>query len=136
MASLVDTDASLRLMVAHLNSLNPRPDLVLLTGDLTDNGDPAEYRRLHEILEPLDLRYLLLAGNHDSVPELLAEFDSAVPPGVAEGHFSYVVDDFPVRLVALDTTVPGEEHGDFDEPRALWLEGRQPNCSCPVRRRF
>ena len=121
LARMVDTDRTLELVIATLNAMTARPDVVLLTGDLTDNGTRGEYERLAELLVPLEIRPLLLAGNHDDVPTLLEVFADLVPDDLPAGHFSYVVEDFPVRLVGLDTSIPGAEHGVFDELRAEWL---------------
>lgn len=122
LSDIVDTDQTLGLIVDLLNSMRPRPEVVLLTGDLTDNGDRQEYERLAEILEPLEIRALLLAGNHDHTPTLLEVLGGSVPDGLPDTHFSYVVDDLPVRLVGLDTSVPGAEHGEFDDARSDWLD--------------
>ena len=43
----------LRDAVAHLNRLDPRPDAVVITGDLADKGDPLAYAHLREILAEL-----------------------------------------------------------------------------------
>ncbi|MDX1401542.1 MAG: metallophosphoesterase, partial [Kiloniellales bacterium] len=51
--------------ITQLNALEPRPDLVVATGDLTASGEPGQYRRLEEILRALELPLFLIAGNHD-----------------------------------------------------------------------
>ena len=61
----VDTSATLRRAVEVLNSMEPRPDCVLATGDLVDNGTDAEYKILFTILEALELPLYILPGNHD-----------------------------------------------------------------------
>ena len=70
----LDTTLYLERAVAALNVLDPRPDLVLLTGDLVDHGDPAEYTRLRDILGRLSLPFRMIAGNHDSRDALAAAF--------------------------------------------------------------
>ena len=55
-------------------ALNPRPDLVVATGDLVDAGSAAEYGHLRRLLAPLDLPLFLLPGNHDSRDELARAF--------------------------------------------------------------
>src|SRR5450432_819891 len=65
----VDTADLLRRAVAHLNRLDPRPDAVVITGDLADKGDPAAYQHLREILAGLELRYYVIPGNHDRLSE-------------------------------------------------------------------
>jgi Icc protein len=60
-----DTAAPLRRAVAHLNALQPAPDVVLITGDLVDDGAPASYALLRELLSPLHAPFFLVVGNHD-----------------------------------------------------------------------
>ena len=51
----VPTNAQLAQAIAHINSLDPRPDAVIASGDLTDHGRPEEYDLLREILTDLIL---------------------------------------------------------------------------------
>ncbi|MGF1610081.1 MAG: phosphodiesterase [Kiloniellales bacterium] len=120
----VDTAAALRRCVAHLNALVPRPDAALLTGDLVDLGRPAEYAVLREILAELAMPYYVIPGNHDDRENLRAAFaDHDYLP--REGEFlHYVIEDYPVRLIGLDTTVPGAPHGELCAERLSWLDAR------------
>ena len=68
------TSAQLARAVAHLGRLRPRPDLVLCTGDLVQDGEAEEYRRLVELLEPLAMPYYVIPGNHDDREGLRAAF--------------------------------------------------------------
>ncbi|MCA3933364.1 metallophosphoesterase, partial [Burkholderia sp.] len=61
----VDTAAALARCIAKLNALEPRPDAVLVTGDLTDFGHDEEYGNLRGLLETLEIPYYLMIGNHD-----------------------------------------------------------------------
>jgi Icc protein len=110
--------------VAHLNALHPQPDLVLATGDLVERGGIDEYERLREILASLDMPLFLIPGNHDdreNLPEVFA--DHAYLP--RNGAFlQYTVEDWPLRLVGLDTLVPGESGGRLCTERLAWLEAR------------
>jgi 3',5'-cyclic AMP phosphodiesterase CpdA len=117
----VDTEACLRRAVAQVASLKPRPDVVLLTGDLVDAGRPEEYALLRSILEDLPKPYYLIPGNHDERRALAAAFrDHAYLP--QDGEFlHYAVDDHPVRLIGLDTIIPGEPGGAMCETRTAWL---------------
>lgn len=60
--------------VDHLPGLDQKPDLVLLTGDLVDEGDPGEYQNAVQLLRALTIPYLILAGNHDQRANLRAAF--------------------------------------------------------------
>ena len=118
---VVDSNRMLQEAIAHLHGLDPRPDLVLVTGDLVDEGDPAEYAALRTLLARCELPYLLIPGNHDSREALHDAFSrhSYLPSRGAPMH--YVIDAHPVRIVAFDTTVPGEHHGDVDDSSLAWL---------------
>ncbi len=109
-----------------VRAFRPLPDAVVISGDLTDNGLEAEYRELRRLLRRylVGLKVYLIPGNHDrreNFRAALAEF-----PGVtADPSFvQYVVDDLPVRLVMLDSVVPGAGHGELCAARLAWLDAR------------
>lgn len=117
----VATNAMLAAAVSHLNALVPRPDVAIATGDLCHNGGKEEYTVLRELLAPLALPVFLIPGNHD-VREALADGfpDHGYLP--REGFLHYVVEDYPLRLVGLDTVVPGEAGGRMCAARLAWFE--------------
>jgi 3',5'-cyclic AMP phosphodiesterase CpdA len=127
---VVDTSDFLRRAVTQLNELATPADLILVTGDLTDAGDAAEYAHLASLLAPLRAPVYVLPGNHDSRDELRNGFGAAYLP--AAGHLSYVIDEFPLRIVALDSTARGEEGGHIDDERARWLDERLAEDSRPT----
>ncbi len=117
----IDTAARLAMVVAYINNLEPRPDVVLCTGDLTETGTPGAYDRLRRILAELRVPFYLIPGNHDDSTVLRAVFaDQTYLP--VRGFLHYAVDRFSVRLVGLDTTVPGAPHGMICRERVGWLE--------------
>jgi 3',5'-cyclic-AMP phosphodiesterase len=109
--------------VAALVALDPQPDAVLLTGDLTDDGDPRSYARVRELLAPLAVPVHPIPGNHDDRDALREAF--ADHPGVAAtgGFVQYAVDCDGVRVLMCDTLVPGSPAGSFGEERRAWLAG-------------
>ncbi|MFN8759265.1 MAG: phosphodiesterase [Tagaea sp.] len=118
----VDTAAGLARAVAALRARRLRPDCVLLTGDCVDAGAAEEYANLRRVLAPLDVPVFPIPGNHDARGPFLAAF-----PDIARrvGDFpfvQYVVDEFPVRLVALDTLDEGKPGGVLCDRRLAWLE--------------
>ena len=118
---LVDTSETLRKAVQLLNSLEPQPDVILATGDLTDDGTKEQYSQLLEIISSLNAPLLPLPGNHDDHSEFLNAFSSKLPDEIPETHCSYVINNFPVRLIALDTSLPGRHDALFSEDHELWL---------------
>jgi 3',5'-cyclic AMP phosphodiesterase CpdA len=118
------TAGHLARAVAHLRDLDPRPDLVLATGDLVEQGGIDEYERLREILAPLRAPVFLIPGNHDDRRHLASVFaDHAYLPRDG-GFVQYTVEDWPLRLVALDTLIPGQSGGRLCAERLAWLEAR------------
>jgi len=117
----VDTASCLRAAVAALTKLDPTPDLVVATGDLTESGRPHQYELLREILAPLRMPIYVIPGNHDEREVLRRAFRSEgyLP---AQGFCQYVVDHHALRLVALDTIIPGEAGGCLCDERLQWLE--------------
>lgn len=117
------TDESLTKAVEHLLELPFPIDAVLISGDLTDTGSAAEYERCKALLEPLRAPVYTVPGNHDNRERFLEAFG---PQGRAplSGFGQYVIEDYPVRLIALDTHVPGEGRGNLCGTRLHWLEAR------------
>jgi len=119
-----DNNHNIRRAVARLNSLSPRPDLVIVTGDLTSAGRPEQYAALSALLEPLEVPLSLLPGNHDEREPLLEVFANRY--GLVNDKHGYVrtvIDSGPLRLVGLDTTVEGYHQGAIPEDRVEWLDG-------------
>ena len=97
-----------------------KPDALLLTGDLVDGGASEEYAELVTLLK----RYAPcpvypIPGNHDNRERLI---DALAPPVAPTGFIDYVVDLGAVRLVMLDSHVPGEGYGTLREPQLDWLD--------------
>jgi Icc protein len=91
------------------------PDAVLLSGDLAENAADQEYEQLREILEPLGVPAYVLPGNHDDGHALHRHF--GVPDPVR-----YSVDLGALRLVVLDSTIPGEDAGALGPDQLAWLD--------------
>lgn len=119
--TMVDTSATLARAVTHIVGLDPRPDVVVITGDLTNDGTADEYALLRSLLEPIDLPLVLVAGNHDHRDVLRAELADRFPSDVPDGHLSYVIEEHEVRLVVLDTTEPTRHDGVLPPDRIAWL---------------
>jgi 3',5'-cyclic AMP phosphodiesterase CpdA len=120
---MVRTARALRRCVAEIEALQPRPDLVLATGDLVEDGKPKEYRRLRRILDAFSIPVFVIPGNHDARGALREAFaDHSYLP--AKGPLHYALDTLPLRLVALDTLRRGKPGGELDDERLAWLDAQ------------
>lgn len=99
----------------------PAPDLVLLTGDLTDCGLAEEYGVVATLLRRHlgDVPVFGIPGNHDRREAMIAHLPGTRHEG---GYVQYALETFPVRVVMLDTVVPGHAHGALCEDRLAWLD--------------
>lgn len=98
-----------------------RPQLILLTGDLANDEQADEYAVLAEAIASAPAPVFLMPGNHDRRDFIRRSFPRhAYLPSA--GPLSYVLDDFAVRIVAIDQIVPGETHGVLTEAQAEWLD--------------
>jgi 3',5'-cyclic AMP phosphodiesterase CpdA len=127
----IDTAGYLERAVAHINALDPQPDIVIATGDLVDGGKAEEYANLKRVLAVIASPIYLIPGNHDARDALRAAFPehSYLP---ASGFLHYTVEGLPVRLIALDTLVPGKPYGALCAKRLGWLESRLAESDRPT----
>jgi len=98
-----------------------RPDLLLLTGDLTEFGDAESYVRLAQAVEACGCPVRAMAGNHDEREPLLAGFPQTP---ASDGFVQYAMELEGFRLLVLDTLEPGRHGGAFCDVRAGWLSAQ------------
>lgn len=117
----VDPEAGLRLALDRLANLSTPPQAIVITGDLTDLGEPEAYARLRELAEPaaeaMRAEIVWVMGNHD---ERLA-FSTGLFGSPSQAPHDRVHDLAGLRLVVLDTTVPGWHHGVLEDEQLAWL---------------
>jgi Icc protein len=113
-----DPTAALLAAVDALGALPDRPDAVLVTGDLANDGTAAQYAPLREQLQRLRMPFVVLPGNHDDRGAMRTAFGL---PGDRDDPIHAAVDLGPLRLLALDTTIPGEDGGALPEAELQWL---------------
>ncbi|CAM5476387.1 3',5'-cyclic adenosine monophosphate phosphodiesterase CpdA [Mycolicibacterium aubagnense] len=117
----VDPERQLRLAVADIVARHADADLLVITGDLCNFGDPEAYALLREILAAVPFEVRLLLGNHDA----RAAFIEAFPehPRSDDGCVQSWLDTDHGRLLFLDSHEPGLIGGRYDEMRLAWLQG-------------
>jgi 3',5'-cyclic-AMP phosphodiesterase len=119
----VDVAGCLERAIDHLNALQPRPDAVLITGDLTNDGDAAIWAALTRALARLDAPLYPLPGNHDDRDLMRAAF-AHLELFPAQGPLCFAVDLGTVRLIGLDSLIPGDPAGLLGAEQLAWLDAR------------
>ena len=118
---VADTNRLTERAIRKLATLRPQPDVVVITGDMTDCGLPEEYALLRKLLALLPMPVFMVPGNHDRRGNLKRAF-ADWPTIVADPDFvQFVVDDFPLRLIGLDTAVEKSDDGALCARRLEFL---------------
>jgi len=102
-----NADAGLRSLVPAIVAW--RPDLILATGDLSEDGSAASYERLACHLRPIDAPIIALAGNHDDPAHLQRHF----PEGPQSGIVSLRIGGW--QMVLLNSARPGRIDGAISQ---------------------
>lgn len=123
LGGVADTVAALGQVIRQLDRLGSTIDAIIVTGDVADLGEPDAYRRARESLEPLaertGARLVWVMGNHDERPAFRAGLLDE-PADDAPVHRMLHIDG--LRIIALDSTVPGFHHGELDDASLGWLD--------------
>ena len=109
-------------MRAAVETIRPRlgvPDAVVVTGDLAEHASAEEYALVREELASLREPVGVVPGNHDDRAALRRAFDL---PGEDADPIDHFVDTGPLRLVMLDSTIPGEDGGELEQEQLSWLD--------------
>jgi len=119
----IDSDKNLAELFDGFAKSNARPEAIVFTGDLADAGRPDAYRRLRALVEPaaerLGAQVIWVMGNHDERVAFrhgLLDEDAAASETVDR-----VFDVNGLRIIALDSTVPGYHHGEITDEQLAWL---------------
>jgi 3',5'-cyclic AMP phosphodiesterase CpdA len=121
----VDTEARLAAALDRLGRLDPVPEALVFTGDLADKGEPKAYQRLRELVEPVaaavGAQVIWVMGNHDDRTAYARQLFDLDPEADAEASQDRVHDVGGLRVVSLDSTVPGWHHGELRDAQLTWL---------------
>lgn len=110
-----------RATLSRLFSSPNVPDLLVLSGDLTDHGDRDSFEELDGLLHEVPCPILPLVGNHDTREGLLHAFPDC---GRADGFVHYMIERDGLVILCLDTLEPGRHGGGFCQERRDWLAAR------------
>ncbi|MGY1867270.1 MULTISPECIES: phosphodiesterase [Nocardia] len=118
----VDADLRLRQLLEQAAASRIRPTAIVFTGDLTDRGEPAAYAKLKSIVEPfardLQAPIVWVTGNHDDRAALRARLLGEYPTTSPLDRV-HLIDG--LRIISLDTSVPGHHHGEISDAQLEWL---------------
>ncbi len=103
--------------VADINTLEPLPDVIIHSGDIVHNGRQDEYAQAVSIMAKARAPVYVMVGNKDNRANLREAFSPCGYLGANSGFIDYAIDDYPVRLIVLDTLNPGSNKGDFCRER-------------------
>jgi Icc protein len=119
----IDSDRNLKALFEGFAKSNARPEAIVFTGDLADTGRADAYRRLRDIVEPaaaeLGAQLIWVMGNHDERGAFRAGLLDQ--PATDLEPVDRVFDVNGLRIIALDSTVPGKHHGELDDAQLEWL---------------
>jgi Icc protein len=113
--------ANLAEAFGRLLSIEPRPDCVVITGDLADTGHPEEYAMLDSILRRCPVPVHLATGNHDDPGALIARFGDT--PFLADGvSTSYFVEYPEATIIVADSWLDGSPAGYLGPDQLAWID--------------
>jgi 3',5'-cyclic AMP phosphodiesterase CpdA len=120
---VIDTVHRFRSALERLARIDPPPQAIVVTGDLADKGEPDAYRHLRALVEPLaariDAQVVWCMGNHDE----RAAYSRELFGDESDDPQDRVYDVAGLRIVSLDTSVPGWHHGELTDEQLGWLRG-------------
>lgn len=126
----IDSRKNVDDVLAHIRALSVKPAWIVVSGDLSEDGSAASYEALKAIVRGFEdggIPVILALGNHDDRATfrrvVLGEEDTDPSRPY---HHSRSIDG--VRIITLDSVIPGEGAGALDSEQLAWLESelRQP----------
>lgn len=110
------TAKSLQSVIERVEQLQPQPDLLLLTGDLSQDETPESYQHLYNGLSPLSIPTYWIPGNHDDLS--LMEQHLAQEPFFP--HKSFQLGGW--QFILLNSAIPSCVYGELSSQSLEWLE--------------
>lgn len=117
----IDASNNLERLLERLSESAVTPDALVFTGDLADIAEPEAYQFLRRSVEPvardLGAEIVWVMGNHDE----RAPYSRELFGDESEAPQDRVYDVDGLRIIALDSSVPGYHHGELDDAQLEWL---------------
>ena len=128
----MDTATHLREVVGQINRMRPKPDMVLITGDLVENSDEASYQHFIDLIKPLEIPAYVIPGNHDNPQMMLDVFADTPYFPASDDTFQYEIEIPTFRILALNSYSDGSELPELDDQRLSWLQNQLSRSDKPV----
>jgi Icc protein len=124
---VADTESRLIKTGDYILRNNFEPDLFIITGDISDDGSLDSYARLKSFLEKINVPSFVIPGNHDHKENMIRVFadhsyfnNAVIDDG--QKYLCYAIEKFSLRLIGLDTAIPGRHGGGLVPECLKWLE--------------
>jgi 3',5'-cyclic AMP phosphodiesterase CpdA len=118
----IDSADRLRRLLDDIEASDGRPEAIVFTGDLADHGEPEAYETLRAMVEPVAARLgaqvIWVMGNHDDRAAFRSRLLGEMP---SDRPIDRAFDVNGLRIIALDSTVPGRHHGEVTPDQLDWL---------------
>jgi len=108
--------------VTEINNLNP--DMIILTGDITNRGYYTEFQQATKYLEMFDAPLFAVPGNHDARNLGYQTFEELI----GENSWKLTMDG-NLTVIGIDSSSPDENKGHVGTPQHMWLEHQLDECA-------
>jgi 3',5'-cyclic AMP phosphodiesterase CpdA len=118
-------EENLDKLVHDIKKIERKPDLILVSGDLVHQERSDYYEKVFSYLDKIGVPYFVVPGNHDNSIELMDYMKKNVPEhpkSEIKNHFHYVCDDFPLRIIAMDSYKKNCHNGSISKEGIEWLK--------------
>ncbi|MDF2235089.1 metallophosphoesterase [Albimonas sp. CAU 1670] len=118
-----DSEGALRRSLAEIARMDPRPEFVVISGDLANRGEVESYRHLRAILDEAapEVPVILALGNHDD----RAGFAAAFPERASgAGPYDHDLVVSGLHVIVLDSSIPTGVEGGWEPGQMDWLAAR------------
>ena len=114
-----------KMTFRHLQETGVAPEFVVITGDLAHEGDAEDYAYIRKLLDEgsalIGAPVYVVLGNHDHRPAFRSGFLGELP---TEEPYYYAHDIQGLRLIGLNSQIPGKHNGRIDEEQLAWLKAQ------------
>lgn len=118
----VDADLRLKEVFDGVRASGAKPDAMIFTGDIVDLGEPEAYDKIRVMVDELakenGSQVIWAMGNHDVRENFYSKLLDEKP---SNAPVDRVYDVNGLRVITLDTTVPGHHYGEITSEQLVWL---------------